>query len=238
MEQGKIGKHFDKIASEYDLWKERSDYYYTSIQSLLKKYIPSHSEVLELGCGTGTLLASVSPSLGVGMDYSLEMVKIAKEKFPQYHFFRGDAQNIALSRRFPYVIMVDIIDHIPDVSLMLSRIPNLLDTNGRCVITSINPLWQPIFWVSERLGLKMPEGDHRFRDPREIKGMIENLGLFVQEEGRLLLVPKEVPVVSKGLNTIAPLLPYVRDLCSTWYMVVGFDKGKEKNKGCLLGKSK
>ena len=236
MEQGKIGKHFDRIASEYDLWKERADYYYSSIQSLLKRYIPPNSEVLELGCGTGTLLASVTPSLGVGMDYSLEMVKIAQDKFPQYLFFRGDAQNIALKRKFPYIIMVDIIDHIPDVSLMLSRIPNLLQVNGRCVITSINPLWQPIFWASERLGLKMPEGDHRFRDPKEIRGMIEGLGLFVQEEGRLLLVPKDIPVISKGLNYFAPSIPFVRDLCSTWYMVIGFDKALIKNKGCLLGK--
>ncbi len=237
MEQHNIGKHFDKIASDYDLWKERADYYYSTIQELLKRYIPPQSQVLELGCGTGTLLASVNPSLGVGMDYSLEMVKIAQDKFPQYYFFRGDAQNIALKRKFPYIIMVDIIDHIPDVSLMLSRIPDLLQVNGRCVITSINPLWQPIFWISERLGLKMPEGDHRFRDPREIRDMIEGFGLNIQEEGRLLLVPKEIPVISKGLNIIAPILPYVRDLCSTWYMIVGFEKATYSKKGCLLSPS-
>jgi len=59
---------YNKIAPER-LRSEKRHY-----QKLLRNYfgflIPPNERVLELGCGTGSLLAHVKPSRGVGVDFS------------------------------------------------------------------------------------------------------------------------------------------------------------------------
>lgn len=233
MKTEQIGKHFDKIAKDYDYWKNKADYYYSGIQKVLSGIIPPGSEVLDVGCGTGTLLNCVKPSLGVGIDYSSEMLKKAKQKFPDLLFLRADAQRMILGKKFQYIIMVDIIDHVPDVAKMISCVPDLLSENGQCILTSVNPFWEPIFWISERLSLKMPEGDHKFQSSSRIRKIVEDNNLEVVRHGRMMLIPKEIPLVSDFVNKIAPFLPVIKNLCSTWFIVIEH-KHAEKKKGCVL----
>ena len=37
---------------------------------------------MELGCGTGDLLNALKPKRGVGIDFSQEMVRIARKRYP------------------------------------------------------------------------------------------------------------------------------------------------------------
>ena len=46
--------------------------------------------MLELGCGTGDLLAALEPSLGVGVDFAPELLKRATQSHPQLRFVQGD----------------------------------------------------------------------------------------------------------------------------------------------------
>ena len=50
------------IAGEYDRWKEKSAYYYRLLAEIYRDRVPEGASVLEIGCGTGTLLAALSPS--------------------------------------------------------------------------------------------------------------------------------------------------------------------------------
>jgi len=49
-------------------WLQRAAYFHEEDVRYLKFLIPEGARVLELGCGTGDLLADLKPSFGVGFD--------------------------------------------------------------------------------------------------------------------------------------------------------------------------
>src|ERR1700730_18878800 len=84
--------HFDALAGERDRWKAKNAYYHRSIERLCRRFIPPGSRVLELGCGTGDLLAALSPDPkgSMGIDISPAMVDRARAKYPGLRFSVGD----------------------------------------------------------------------------------------------------------------------------------------------------
>ncbi len=95
-----IQKHFDILAPEYDTWKKRNRYYYDAVKKVYGNLIPSGARVLEIGCGTGEILASLKPVFGVGIDVSGEMIKRAQQKYAQQKnlvFYHVDVATLAPS---------------------------------------------------------------------------------------------------------------------------------------------
>jgi len=76
-----VKDHFDEIASNHDYWKKRNWYYYQNLKKIIREFVPVDKTVLEIGCGTGDILASVEPKYGIGADISPKMVEIAKSRY-------------------------------------------------------------------------------------------------------------------------------------------------------------
>ncbi len=64
-------------------------------QQLLRRHysflVPRGLRVLEVGCGTGDLLAAVKPTRGLGLDFSPAMVALAHQRYPGLEFQVADA---------------------------------------------------------------------------------------------------------------------------------------------------
>lgn len=75
--------------------------------------IPEGSRVLELGCGTGHLLAGLTPSYGVGVDLSAGMISQAQKAYPHLSFICDDIEDpsfiSSLSGPFDFILIVDTI---------------------------------------------------------------------------------------------------------------------------------
>ena len=69
-------KYFDSVATEREKWRKRGAYYHRQLEKYLQYLIPSNSSVIEIGCGTGDLLAALNPERGVGIDISPKMVEV------------------------------------------------------------------------------------------------------------------------------------------------------------------
>ncbi len=54
-------EYFSRVADSLDHWQEKNAYYHEHIRSLIQGMVPPHRNVLEIGCGTGNLLASLQP---------------------------------------------------------------------------------------------------------------------------------------------------------------------------------
>src|SRR5687767_3017082 len=61
---------YDRFAEERDAWRARNRAYYDGIERLARFVVPENASVLEIGCGTGDLLAALRPREGVGLDIS------------------------------------------------------------------------------------------------------------------------------------------------------------------------
>ena len=75
--------------------------------------------VLELGCGTGNLLAQLKPSYGLGVDFSPRMIEVAKRNHRDLEFVVGDVEDASfiseLEGPFDYIVLSDTIGYLDDI---------------------------------------------------------------------------------------------------------------------------
>lgn len=210
-----VTEHFDGLAGDYDAWKEKASYYYDLLANIYRGIIPEGSSVLEIGCGTGTLLARVRPSRGVGVDISQKMIAIAAAKHPGFHFLVADASALRLPETFDYVMIPDVIEHLADIPGTFCAVRGVCHLGTHVVLTCVNPIWAPVLHLAERLGMKMPEGDHRWLPKRDIVRLAREAGFTLAEyQGRILL-PKNIPLLSSLLNRLAEKTGRLAAICLT-----------------------
>src|SRR5919106_5602044 len=83
----------DRLAPERESWIRRNTYYYEQDYRYMRFLVPAGLRVLDLGCGTGRLLAELNPVHGVGVDMSRRMIEFAKQEHPHLDFRVGDAED-------------------------------------------------------------------------------------------------------------------------------------------------
>lgn len=190
-----VEKHFDNIAKDYDYYKEKNSFYYDNLKKLLKILIPKHKNVFEFGCGTGDLIASLSPIPGVGYDPSVEMIKIAKKKHESIIFTKQLPKRI-----FDYIFMSDVIEHLEKPKEEFKKIVRLMTKKTVFICTMANPIWEPVLMLSEKLGLKMPEGSHNRLVFEDLRLLIEESGMKIVKHDYKLLVPIKIPLLTNFAN--------------------------------------
>ncbi len=194
-----VKDHFNLIASDYIYYKNKQKYYYSNLKKLIDNFIPKNSEVLEFGCGTGHMLAHLSPKYGYGFDISGEMIKIAKRKYKKYKNLNFSSH--LPQKKFDYIFMCDVIEHIEDLNSTFKQVKNLMHNNSVFICTMANPKLEPLLMVAEKLKMKMPEGNH-YRIPfREVKKILKMNNLKVKKHDFTLLIPIKIPFVTYIANT-------------------------------------
>ena len=209
----RVREHFERVAPDYDGWKRRAWYYYGWLARILAGEVPPGARVLDVGCGTGTLLDAVRPAFGVGVDLSSAMVKRARERFPRLQFRVGDAAALEPGEVFDRVMMVDLLEHLDDPRSALASARRACHAESRLIVLTANPAWQPILHLAERLHLKMPEGDHRWRGVDEIRRLLRETGFEITREDRQVLLPKRIPGLSWLVNEHLAGLAVLRRWC-------------------------
>jgi SAM-dependent methyltransferase len=210
-----IVNHFNKIAKDYDYYKRKNKFYYSNLKTLLRDLIPKNLTVFEFGCGTGDLIAFLNPTSGVGYDPSMEMIKIARQKHTK--------QNIKFTtnlpaNKFDCIFLSDVIEHLDNPIKEFENIKNILNKNGKLIITMANPIWEPILMLGEKMGLKMPEGPHRRIRYKDIKLIVNSLGLKIIKHDYKLLMPIQIPLLTNLVNNY--LEKYLKKLCFIEYFVI------------------
>ncbi len=201
MSDSSVGRHFEQIAPGYDRWKQKARYYYDAVKASVAEIVPSGSRVLEVGCGTGDILASLHPDDGVGIDLSPAMIDAAARKHPELRFRVQDLMDDPPEERYPYIVAVDVVEHVPDLDRCIASMAAMLAGGGQLVVITANPGWGPILEVAERLGMKMPEGEHTWRSHAAIVSAARRSGLRERSFARSFLVPKALPGL-RALNTL------------------------------------
>ena len=212
VDKERVRAHFEHVAPEYDAWKRRARYYYAWLARILREEVPAGARVLDIGCGTGALLAAVQPAYGLGLDLSPAMVRLASVRFPHLRFRIGDADGLDVGEPFDFVLMVDVLEHLSDPQAALTCAHRACQAGGQLVLLAANPAWRPILHLAERLGLKMPEGDHRWLAAGEVRGLLDAVGFDVIREARRVLVPKRIPLLAWIANEYLIRVPIMRSV--------------------------
>ena len=79
-----LSAFFDAFSRDADKWRKRNRGYHQLVENVYRFHVPPGRSVLEIGCGTGDLLAALEPGHGVGIDLSREMVDVAERRHPTF----------------------------------------------------------------------------------------------------------------------------------------------------------
>jgi ubiquinone/menaquinone biosynthesis C-methylase UbiE len=217
-------RHFDSLAPRRDAWRRKNRLYYADQEALLTAIVPAGSSVLEIGCGTGDLLAQVRPRRGLGIDFSQEMIRVARSKYPaerhaNLEFRVGDAEDLQIDEKFDYVVVSDLLGELTDVWSAFRNLRNVVREDTRVVITYFNALWEPVVRAGEKLGLKMPQDYQNWMSTGDLANLLDLNGFEIVTRGHRLPFPKQVPLVAPFVNRLLGNLPVLHHLGITAWAV-------------------
>lgn len=220
MSKQTIKEYFEHVAPVWERWRERNRFYHRAMQNLVGGMVPPRSRVLELGSGTGDMLASLKPSCGVGLNVARALTERAQQKYPQFEFYTVDVDSARVPREFQpqYAVMTNLLDYVYDVWDLLEELKPSLSEDTLLVVTSNNPLWAPLLHLASKLRLRMPDSPRNFITNKDICSVLHLQGYDVVEEGLTLPVPKRIPLLGALLNAVVPELPVVRFASSLQYI--------------------
>jgi len=139
-----------KEYAEYLLKKTREDYNflyldYTRTRAFipediknLAKYALPGERVLDSGCGNGRLLEVLREVDYYGIDFSKNLIELAKEKYPQGKFFLRDALTLPFPDNFfDKVFSISVLHHIPSKEFRLKYLKEIfrvLKPGGKLIL--------------------------------------------------------------------------------------------------------
>ncbi|MCB2187246.1 MAG: glycosyltransferase [Deltaproteobacteria bacterium] len=209
----------DELAPARKKWLAKNKYYYDQMLEFLRWHIPQGCSVLEVGCGTGHILAGVKPSRGVGIDVSPRMVEIAQADHPELEFRVMDAHQLDLGETFDYIIVSDTLVYLEDIELFLKKLKKVTTPKTRIIFTFHNSIWIPLIQLAEKLKLKMPQVRLNMLGKRDVTNLLTLEDYQVVTTGRRFLFPADLPGIAPLCNRYLAPLPLINHLCLMGFII-------------------
>jgi len=213
----------DASAPERERWRARAAFFHAEDLRYLKFLIPEGARVLELGCGTGDLLAALKPAFGVGVDFSEGMIAQARKAHPGLTFVAGDIEDAALVRSLPgpfdVIVVVDALGALDDCQGMFERLHALCTRETRLVVGYFSHLWYPALKFAEAVGLKMPQPPQNVLSPADVRSLVALADFETVKNETRVLLPMRLAGFGRLVNRFVAPLPLIGNLCLRHYTI-------------------
>jgi len=113
---------YERFAAFYDEVMDDPGPRALRVDAAIARFRPRAASVLELACGTGSILARLTTDAAlVGLDRSPRMLEVCAAKVPGARLVEGDMRHFDLGQRFDVVVCVfDSVNHLLDPSEWVS----------------------------------------------------------------------------------------------------------------------
>jgi SAM-dependent methyltransferase len=214
----------DDVSGDRERWLERAAFFHSEDLRCLRFLIPEGLRVLELGCGTGHLLAALKPSFGVGVDFSEGMIRQARQAHPHLTFQVGDVEGAdvicSLPGPFDVILIVDTIGLIDDCQSLFESLHVLCTRETRLVIAYFSHIWYPVLKTAEAIGWKMPQpSSYNVLSPNDVRSLVELADFEPVRSEIRLLCPAKMFGLGRLINRFLAPWPVIRALCLRHYTV-------------------
>lgn len=212
MNKEELIQYFDKTAAKRDKWYKRNAFYHNYLRSFYASFIPPGKSILEVGCATGNLLASLSPSRGVGIDLSRAMVNIARNKYPHLEFRVADVESLQTAEKFDFIILSDVTGLLFDIWQAFKNLRALAHPNTRIIINSFSYVWFVPLLITEVFCLKMASKQNNWLTINDLKNLLYLADFEVIESGCRLPIPKKIIPFTHKINDMLSYMPFFSHL--------------------------
>jgi SAM-dependent methyltransferase len=220
-----VRRFYDDHHEGIERHRRARHYYYAGLRRMLAVRVPPGLRVLDIGCGTGDLLAALRPAVGVGIDLSARAVAAARATHPepQLTFVEGDGADASvlsgLKQTFDVVLLLNVVTHLEDVQAAFEGLHAVLHPGSRVLVYSYSRLWQPALRLAEMLRLKYRQPSEAWLPPEEIQHLLELADFELVRRDIGQLCPVYVPLLSDPLNRVVGHLPIVDQLSFTFGLI-------------------
>ena len=134
MDKKEIVAFFDSLASGWDGYNTRNEEVIAEI--LGKGGLKNGVKVLDVACGTGVLFPDYLKAGAeiTGIDISENMVKTAREKFPETPIICSDATDFHFDEKFDVIMIYNAFPHFDEPEKLIKNLAEALGPNGRLSI--------------------------------------------------------------------------------------------------------
>src|SRR5215472_17491402 len=193
-------RYWNQVAEEGSVWPPLRAFYQKRLAEIYRFLIPPGKRVLEVGCGSGDLLATVRPSYGVEVDLSPVMIGRAKTQYPALHFVEGDALTLDLGTEFDYIICSDLVNDVWDVEKLFKNLARLCSPATRLVLNTYSRVWELPRRLAEEVGLVKKMLTQNWLMMSDVENLLALTSFEVVRRGGEVLCPFPIPLIGTFLN--------------------------------------
>lgn len=138
---------------------------------LLKKYTKDAKNILDIGCGEGTRLASILShnQSGTGVDISETAIRLAQKQYPDIKFTQTEENILSFKdNTFDLVYSAFVLEHTSNPEEFLISALRVLKMDGRLILVA------PNFGAPNR------------RSPNSTENVLEKLSIGIKKDLKLL----------------------------------------------------
>ena len=213
-----IRPYLDRIRQFYDTAPTEPTWFGRFYRSLLAKYyrhlIPSDASILEVGCGSGHLLAALPNRDITGVDLSPRQIEVAAKRLPHGVFIASPAEALikegALNRTFDCIVLSETVNFSPDVQAVLEKLQEFAGNETRLVLNFYNTVWYPVLHMATWLGLKSWQPQTNWLSSSDVFSLLDLADWEVIHAEQRIICPIPLMGLDRFLNRfVAPLLPFL-----------------------------
>ena len=221
--KARIREMADALAPDRDEWIRRNAFFHEEDEKYMRFLVPEGLRILDLGCGTGRLLAALKPSKGVGVDLSPRMVEQARRNHPHLEFVAGDIEDPtaigALEGPFDVIVLSDTVGSLEDLQAAFENVGRLCTPETRVVVSYYQRSWEPLLRLGELFGQKMPIMQQNWLSTEDIAALLRLADFEVIKREWRQLLPKRLLGIGTLVNRYLAPWPLIRRACLRNYIV-------------------
>lgn len=169
--------HWNRVARRRDSWRGLGGSYHARLREVYAFLVSPRLRVLEVGCGTGDLLAALHAGRATGVDFSEEMLQRARRSHPAIEFVQADAHDLSrIDETFDVIILSDLVNDLWDVQAALQQLTRLCHPASRIIINLHSGLWQLPLAIAQWLNAASPMLPQNWLTPEDARGMLRLAG--------------------------------------------------------------
>src|SRR5512135_3011310 len=107
------------------------------VEELLKKYLPGHPILLDIGCGTGWGLDNLARCgyRAIGLDMRPEGLRTVRQRSRDVGLVQADATRLPIAEAsFAGIVLLDVMEHVDDAAL-LREVRSVVRPGGTVIIS-------------------------------------------------------------------------------------------------------